>query len=98
LKENLDAGGYGVQIAEEVSYICQHSTTLNTPHNPIFPLQDLLHTEQHPSLTSLQLKMPNALNAEMLDLFQHVTELNPKSQNYSKICRLCKLTDKNYTM
>jgi hypothetical protein len=30
------------------------------------------------------MKMPNAMNAETLDQFQHLTELNPKSQNYSE--------------
>jgi hypothetical protein len=30
LKGDPDAEVYGVQIVEEVSYICQHSTTLNT--------------------------------------------------------------------
>lgn len=41
-------------------------------------MQELLHIEHHPPLTSLQLKIPNAMNADMLD------QLNPKSQNYSK--------------
>jgi hypothetical protein len=96
LKGDLDTGGYRVQIVEKVSLHmpAQHHSQ-HPPPNPIFPVQDLLHIEQHPPLTSLQLKMPNAMKAEMLDQFQHATELNPKSQNYSKICRLCKLKDKN---
>jgi hypothetical protein len=35
--------------------------------------------------------MANAMNVEMIDQFQHVTELNP-----SKICRFGELKD-NYT-
>jgi hypothetical protein len=83
LKGDLDAGGYGVQGVEEASHICQHSTKLHSPPPPQTPYS---HCKIY--YTSLQLKMANAMNAEMLDQLQHVTELNPKSQNYSKTCRL----------
>jgi hypothetical protein len=67
-------------------WIAAHSSAPPTPSNPTHHLLPALYkaSKNMPNYYRFTLKMVNAMFVKMLDNSQHLTQLTPESQNYTK--------------